>query len=178
MNGLLLLIELNQLHPEVSLRDDPMMARLGELMRASPEVAEFMAANDLAADPRATGDREAAARFLTTEAMASAPFSSFRFVTYANLLSGAGNTRDWDPAIAQKMPKMLVDNYWLHVAAYPWASAAYKDVGDVYFRNFQPKEAWEAYDLGRAVDPNWARSPMKDVEAFELQLRAQEPDFF
>jgi hypothetical protein len=178
LHGLLLLIELSQLYPDVSLRGDPLMARLSELMRASDDVAQFMTANRLAGDPKAVGDRQAAAHFLTTKAMTSAPFNSFRYVTYANLLSGAGDTKEWDPAIAQSMPKTLVDNYWLHVAAYPWASGAYKDVGDAYFRMYQPQDAWAAYDLGRAIDPNWAKGPMKAIETFELQLRAQEPDFF
>ncbi|MAK80782.1 hypothetical protein [Phenylobacterium sp.] len=178
LHGLLLLIELSQLYPEISLRGDPQMVRLGELMDQSLDVAAFDLANSLAGDPRAEGDREAAARFLVSDTMASAPFNTFRYVTYANLIRGVGDTSGWDPAIAQSMPASLTDAYWLHVVAYPWASGAYKDVGDAYFGTYQPVEAWAAYDLGRAVDPGWASGPMKAVETFERQLRAREPDFF
>jgi hypothetical protein len=178
LHGLLLLIELSQLYPEISLRGDPQMARLGDLMEQSQEVAAFDLANSLAGNPRAEGDREAAARFLVSDTMALAPFNTFRYVTYANLIRGAGDTSDWDPMIAQRMPASLTDAYWLHVVAYPWASGAYKDVGDAYFGAYQPMEAWAAYDLGRAVDPEWARGPMAAVKAFEGQLREREPDFF
>lgn len=178
LHGLLLLIELSQLYPEISLRGDPHRVRLSDLMETSQEVAAFDLANRLAGDPRATGDREAAARFLVSETMASAPFSTFRYVTYANLLRGASDTSDWDPVIAQHMPASLTDAYWLHVAAYPWASGAYKDVGDAYFGAYQPMDAWAAYDLGRAVDPGWASGPMSAVETFERRLRERQPDFF
>ena len=76
------------------------------------------------------------------------------------------------------MPKNLADDYWIHIAAYPWASNAYKDVGDYYFRGYDTPAAWQAYDMGRTIDPNWATGVMASVSKMEDGIRQQFPDFF
>ncbi|MDF2901037.1 MAG: hypothetical protein K0Q62_1096, partial [Phenylobacterium sp.] len=72
----------------------------------------------------------------------------------------------------------VVDNYWIHIAAYPWASNAFKDAGDAYFESFDTPDAWLAYDLGRAVDPEWRSGVMARVGVMEADLRARHPEFF
>ncbi len=153
----------------------PAMVRLFQ----DPSVIAFSQASDLAGDPRKAGDRQAAARFLSQAGqMDTLRFGTFRNVTYANLVGSARDIDTWDRAIAAAMPATPSDNYWVHIAAYPWASNAYKDVGDSHFRQFATPDAWLAYDLGRAVDPDWRTGMMGNVEKLEARLRAQAPDFF
>lgn len=176
--GLMLLLQISQDRPGAVAPGDPLVAKLQELMASSPEATQFVEANRLAGDSRAKGDREAAARFLVSDQMKAAPFATFRNVTYANLLAGSGDVKSWDPKIAAAMPSDPVDNYWLHVAAHPWSSHAYKDAGDTYLRGYDMDQAWIAFDLGRAVDPDWRKGPMPAVAEFEEALRTGEPDFF
>lgn len=145
-----------------------------------PRVAQFDAASRLAGgDPRAKGDPQAAARFLAEDGeMDVMHFGTFRRVTYANLAQSTQGAQKWDPAITAAMPRDLADNYWIHIAAYPWSSNAFKDVGQAYFQSFDTPSAWLAYDLGRAVDPDWRTTSMAEVEALETRLRTEEPDFF
>jgi hypothetical protein len=145
---------------------------------ADPEASKFRAASHLAGDPKAAGDRVAALKALAGLNLDGAPFATFRNVTFANL---AQNTKDKidlaDPAFAA-MPKDLADDYWVHIAAYPWASNAYKDVGDYYFRGYDTPSAWQAYDMGRTIDPAWTSGAMASVSKMEDGIRQQFPDFF
>ena len=157
---------------------------------ADDAAARFMNVTNLAGGEggKSAADREAAARYLATVNLDGLPFATFRYLTFANLVAGSGDTSRWDPAIFKAMPSPLVDNYWVHIAAYPWASNAYKDVGDYYLRGYQTPDAWIAYDLGRAVDPDWrqtptppnasAVAPIYTVSGLEDQLRSDFPDFF
>jgi len=144
-----------------------------------PAAAALWQTQDLAGNPRATGDRQGAARYLAgATALDRMPFGTFRYLTFANLVRVSPESSKWDPAILKLMPTPLVDNYWTHIAAYPWAANAYKDAGDAYFSNYDTPNAWLAYDLGRAVDKEWQSGPMATLAAFEQQLRSTQPDFF
>lgn len=178
LDGMMLLLQMSQDQPAAMVKGDPVIVELGALMRSSPDVAEFMTANQLAGDAKATGDRERAALFLISDKMKAAPFATFRYVTYANLLASAGDTKGWDPKIAAAMPAVRTDNFWLHVAEHPWSSHTYKDVGDAYLRSYEVGDAWIAFDLGRATDADWRKGPMQGLDAFEDQLRAEQPDYF
>ncbi len=105
------------------------------------------------------------------------PFATFREVTFANLVQGGTDGRA-DPALVRLMPGSLPDHYWRHVAAYPWASNVYKDLGDTYLRANDTDDAWLAYDLGRAIDSDWKGGVMRQVVAIEDSLRRTEPDLF
>jgi len=104
-------------------------------------------------------------------------FGTFRYVTFANLVRISGGTKKWDKAIFEKMPS-LTDGYWKHIAAYPWASNAFKDLGDTWYVQFEAFRAWEAWDLGRAVDPDWPRGSMQSVTKLEQNIRSAMPDNF
>lgn len=135
--------------------------------------------NSLAGDQKAPGDREAAARFLANATeLDRLPFGTFRYVTYANLFRMTPQAVKWDPAIRDAMPQNLVDNYWTHIAAYPWAGNVYKDLGDTYYAGYDPMNAWLAFDLGRAIDPDWRVGVLSGLAAYEDRLRLAEPDFF
>lgn len=145
---------------------------------ADPQAQRFMEINSLAGDARARGDRQAAARFLASSpSLEHLKFGTFRQVTYANLVS-VSDTSKWDPAIRAAMPEQPEDGYWIHIAAYPWAGNAYGDPGDVLGRQYQTGEAWIAYDLGRAVDPNWRDGVLAAVAAREGDLKSRAPDFY
>ena len=106
------------------------------------------------------------------------PFGTFRYVTFANLVRVSPGSSKWDPAIFKRMPPALVDDYWTHIAAYPWSANAYKDLGDTYIAAYNMPNAWLAFDLGREVDPNWQDGPMAEVAEYEKRLRLAQPEFF
>lgn len=141
-----------------------------------PDVARFHTASGLAGDAKMAGDRAAAARYLAgASALDAIPFGTFRYVTYANLREGS----QADGAPEPGMPSRRVDNYWLHLAAYPWAANAWNDLGDAYLGAYETPDAWLAYDLGRAIDPDWRSSIMAAIaDRLETSLRRRAPDFF
>ena len=143
-----------------------------------PAAQELVAIQGLAGDAQAPGDREAAARFLAQAAVFDPlPFGSFRFVTFANLRRNSANSDKWDPQILKAMPSGT-DAYWTHIAAYPWAGNAFKDIGDAYYENFDTINAWLAFDLGREVDKDWRGGVLKSLSDYEDKLRTTAPDFF
>lgn len=144
----------------------------------SPDVLPFRQASDVAGGNDTSQTPEAAARYLAkaTE-YDSLSFGTFRHVTFANLVQGAGDTGKWDKSILAAMPS-LTDCYWLHIAAYPWAANAYKDLGDTYYRSFDTVGAWNAWDLGRAVDPDWQKGVMSNVAEYEQRLRTDAANNF
>ncbi|MDP3635281.1 hypothetical protein [Phenylobacterium sp.] len=145
----------------------------------TPDVAQLMTANALAGSADSPGNREAAARYLANAGkMDAMAFGTFRRVTYANLVRNSPDTEKWDAKIAASMPASLVDNYWIHIAAHPWSSNTFKDAGDSYLGGYDTPSAWAAFDLGRAVDPDWRAGPMAGLARYEAALRANEPDFF
>ncbi len=143
-----------------------------------PEVKPYWIANGLAGDASEAGDREAAARYLSGAHSDQLPFGAFRYVAFANLVRGSQGTAKWDKAIFKAMPERLADDYWIHIANYPWAANAYKDLGDAYLDGFDTWHAWLAYDLGRAVDENWKSSVMSSMDDRENRLKSGLPDFF
>lgn len=142
-----------------------------------PQAGRFLAANNLAGNPAAPGDRVAAARFLAeADALDKAPFGTFRYVTYANLAANSEGSAQWPADIRAKMPMRLEDNYWRHIAAYPWASNTYADLANLF--PFDPQTAWLLQDLGRAVDTDWKSGVMGRAAAYEARLRTAAPDFY
>jgi hypothetical protein len=184
MTGLMLFFELSQQYQGKLLggSDPAGLARIRQDLqeiRQDPDAGKFLDASNLAGDSAAPGDRQAAARYLAgARALDALPFGTFRYVTFANLVRYSADSAKWDPAILKAMPQPLVDNYWTHIAAYPWASNAYKDAGDTYFAGYDTWDAWIAFDLGRAVDPESATATMSEIANMEAQLRSAAPDFF
>ena len=68
--------------------------------------------------------------------------------------------------------------YVTHLAAYPCASPAFKDLGEYLYSQFDMPRAWQAWDLGRAVDPLWRGGPMQAVAAYEERVRRTVPSNF
>ncbi len=171
---------LSQQYPQM-LTDAQVLNALRPQIRAfvsDAQVARLVAASEMAGDSKAPGDRQDAARFLANVKTDDLPFGTFRYVTFANLIRGSGDTSKWDQAIFQAMPRSLADDYWTHIAAYPWSSFAFKDLGDTYYSDYDPANAWLAYDLGRAIDKGWRSGPMGSLSDYEDRLRTQFPDFF
>ncbi len=184
LEALFLTMQAGQDHPEAftpsaAAKNLSAIRRLGGVMQAAlkqTDAAQFMDANRLAGSRQEIGDREAAARFLASDRFAGLPFETFRNVTFANLL-GMSDTKGWAQSTLRAMPDRR-DNYWVHLAAHPWAGNAWKDAGDVYFNEFDPVIAWQAYDIGRQIDRNWRDGVLSVAARFEAQLRTNEPDFF
>jgi len=147
-------------------------------MFESNEAANLMKASNLAGKMGAEPEREASALYLANaRGLDEIGFGTFRYVTFANLVRISKGTKKWDEAIFKKMPS-LTDSYWTHIAAYPWASNAFKDLGDTWLAQFETFKAWEVWDLGKAIDPDWRRGSMKSVADYEKNIRASMPDSF
>lgn len=185
LTAMMLFMNLTQQYAAAFQPDAPggsLMGDVGPVVRLAlqdPATKRFMEASRLAGAPGDGTTREQAARYLASATqLDDLPFGTFRYVTYANLVRGTQDASGWDPAIASAMPRELVDNYWIHIAAYPWAANVYKDAGDTYLSGYDAPMAWLAYDLGRAVDPAWRDGPTRQVEQLEVHLREVAPDFF
>lgn len=157
---------------------EKIMPKLRQAM-TDHETLLLFAANDLAGDQAAKGDREAAGRFLANaRKMDAMQFGTFRYVTYANLALNSPSSETWDPAIRSAMPNPITDNYWVHISAYPWAGNTYGDLGGAYTGLYETGQAWIAYDLGRAVDPQWRLGVLGNIEKLERRLTRDFPDFY
>lgn len=61
----------------------------------------------------------------------------------------------------------------------PLNSSIYKDLGDFYFKQFRPTEAWLLWDLGRDLDAILgSRNNLKFVDKFESRLETNFPEYF
>ena len=145
---------------------------------ANPLVIELMSANAVAGERTPGRDRTTVARYWASgDRFDALPFGTFRFVAYANLVRLSGDTSGWDPLIAKSMPA-ITDCYWKHIASYPWAGNAFKDLGDSYLQEFDTANAWLAWDLGRFVDQRSRPSLLSQVDSYEQHLRRTMPDSF
>lgn len=183
LQAYLLFLNLTQQYSaELDGANNPLIAEAGDPIRRvlrDPATLRFHNIGGLAGDPQAKGDREAAARFLASWSdMDRLRFGTFRHVTYANLLRVSEGAAEWSADTRAGMPAQLTDNYWIHIAAYPWAGNAYKDLGDTHLQAYMTPDAWLAYDLGRAVDPAWRAGTLAQVAAMEAQLARDHPEFF
>ncbi len=144
----------------------------------SPASKSFVDASDIAGKSAEGAAPEAAARYLAqAKDMAKLAFGTFRFVTYANLARSTSDSANWDKSITGSMPS-LADCYWLHIAAAPWGANVYTDLGNLSLDNFDVAAAWEAWDIGRAVDPDWQTGVMKSIAEYEGRLREDAADSF
>lgn len=66
----------------------------------------------------------------------------------------------------------------LHQAleANPFLAGAYKDLGDLYVRDFKMQEAWGCWEAARRIAPDLGM--LKDVRALEDMLAAEHPEYF
>lgn len=168
-----------------ALYSDPQ--KMEQLRAIMPEVvpqlqtgdgAMLMAASNLAGSGGVGAEREAAAKYLAgAKDMDGFDFGTFRLVTFANLARTSKDSGQWNQAVFASTPS-IIDSYWIHIAAQPWASNAFKDLGDAKYEQFDTFEAWNVWDLGRAVDPDWQRGSMESVGRLEDNIRAKMHDYF
>lgn len=58
-------------------------------------------------------------------------------------------------------------------------SSTYKDLGDFYYRQFRPSEAWLLWDLGRNIDEQFgSRNTLGAIDQFETRLETDFPAYF
>lgn len=72
-----------------------------------------------------------------------------------------------DPVQAREL--MLVT-----LEASPWITMAYKDLGDIFLSEFDTRQAWIAWELGRRIAPG--HGCWEPVAAYEQQLRREFAD--
>jgi len=161
--------------------------KLGRLRRIMPivrplltigEAAKLWQASGLAGKRGDEPEREIAAQYLANaQHLDQMDFGTFRYVTFANLVRISKDTKNWDKEIFEKMPS-LTDGYWKHIIAYPWSSNTYKDLGDTWYSQFETFRAWEVWDLGKTIDPDWESGTMKSIAEYEQKIRSLMPDNF
>jgi hypothetical protein len=157
------------------------IAVLQDMVAASKDIsaATLWRGSEYVRYPNGPGNREDMALLLTDlAALDPLPFNTYRYVLFANLARTSSLSMKWNPGIFNLMPRPLVNNFWTHIAAYPWASSAYSEAADVYMADGDPFAAWLAYDLGRAVDKDWRDGEMAKATAIEQEIRSSQPDFF
>ena len=142
------------------------------------EGAKFMAASNLAGSAGKGNEREVAAAYLAdAKNLDELDFGTFRLVTFANLARITTDSAQWDKRIFENVPS-LTDSYWTHIAAHPWASNTFKDLGDTEYSQFNTFAAWDAWDLGKAIDPDWQGGSLKSLVELENKIRTAMPDNF
>lgn len=62
------------------------------------------------------------------------------------------------------------------LTTHPWLAGAYKDLGDLHFRQFDMGRAWRCWDAGRRLAP--ALGIFSSVDRFEETLLKQHPEYF
>ena len=62
------------------------------------------------------------------------------------------------------------------LTGHPWLAGAYKDLGDVQFRQFDMARAWRCWDAGRRMAP--ALGLFATVNQHETSLLQQHPEYF
>ena len=135
-------------------------------------------ANKLAGERGEGKEREDLARYLANASeLDKLDFGTFRYLTFSNLENMTKDSEKWDPKIKQAMPERA-DRFRIHIAAQPWGSNAYFDFGNQIFGEYDPWEAWQIWDLGRAIDPDASDALMARIKRFEGNLRKQQPDSF
>lgn len=165
-------------------RDPALMERLREAVAevmpyfGTGEAVPLVKANDLAGDAGKGPEREASARFLMEATkLDKLDFGTYRLMTFSNLVNTTEDVDTWAPEIRKNMPSRE-DALYQHIAAEPWGSNAYFDLGSSRYGEFNPWEAWQIWDLGRAVDPDWPATLMSGVSNLEARIRADQPDRF
>lgn len=58
----------------------------------------------------------------------------------------------------------------------PFLTGAYKDLGDVYVREYETSEAWRCWEAARRIAPE--HGLLQDVRALEEMLAAEHPEYF
>ncbi len=177
-------LKLTQFYGGVLYSDQQKMEQLRAIMPGviaqlqTGDGARLMAASNLAGSAGAGAEREAAAEYLArTKDMDQLDFGTFRLVTFANLARISKDSGQWNKAVFASTPS-VTDSYWIHIASQPWASNAFKDLGDAKYEQFDTFEAWNVWDLGKAVDPDWQRGSLESVERLENDIRAKMQDYF
>lgn len=73
----------------------------------------------------------------------------------------------------------VINHFQAALEGNPLNSSIYKDLGDFYFRQFLPTEAWLLWDLGRELDVQFgSRNSLVFIDRFEAQLQTHYPEYF
>ena len=58
----------------------------------------------------------------------------------------------------------------------PYITGAWKDLGELYFRSYNSRDAWRCWDTARKLNPQ--HKLLAKVTQFEVRLKKNNPDFF
>ncbi len=82
----------------------------------------------------------------------------------ANILEGLGNQNDAKRLFFESLEKS------------PHITGAYKDLGDIYYKEYNTIMAWNCWDIARKINPK--HKMLIQVNEFESKLLRDHPDFF
>lgn len=184
LSATLIFFKITQYYGGSILTDAGRKAQLAKVMQnhkaliGTGEAAALWQISNLAGVKGEEPDREAAARYLAdAKGLDQLDFGSFRYVTFANLVSKSGNSSSWNRAIFAKMPP-LFDNYWAHIIQYPWSGNTLYDLGNSYLAQYNASDAWRVWDMGKAIDPDWRGGLLANLTQFEQDVKQSQPEFF
>lgn len=75
----------------------------------------------------------------------------------------------------QKVPEAIADLYET-LTVEPMIVGAWKDLGDLYYKSYEPQNAWACWTTGRAL--NSKHHLLAEVAKFESKLKSENPEFF
>lgn len=58
----------------------------------------------------------------------------------------------------------------------PYITGAWKDLGELYFRSYNSRDAWRCWDTARKLNPR--HKLLTKIKQFEVRLKKDNPDFF
>ena len=69
-----------------------------------------------------------------------------------------------------------IESFLAALSKDPMIAGAWKDLGDIYFSNYDSETAWLCWDAGRSLNPR--HRLFEHVNQFERKLQANHPEFF
>ena len=74
------------------------------------------------------------------------------------------------------MQKESVQLFHTTLKKNPYITGAWKDLGELYFRNYNSRDAWRCWDTARKLNPR--HKLLEQITQFEIRLKKDNPDFF
>ena len=137
-------------------------------MLADPDVIAYQAALE---QDRSGGDPQTV--IATLQGFDRSSFMNPAIVDL--LIANTMSVNRIEPAEGEAVPERLLLGY---IASNPYVGAAYNDLGQHLWRAQRPVEAWQMFDLARALGPVPGLAPLMQIDQAEQSIKRAAPAFF
>jgi len=69
-----------------------------------------------------------------------------------------------------------IESFLAALSMEPMIVGAWKDIGDIYYENYDTEKAWLCWDAGRSLNKN--HKLFREIDEFEYMLQREHPEFF